>query len=84
VLVWVFVIKSLPEASPIAEGANLAMNVALCPTANVIGSGGAATVKPPPDATAWVIVKGAAPEFLTVRLWLLLEPIETFPKLRFD
>jgi hypothetical protein len=77
------VIKRLPEALPKAEGANLAMNVVLCPAANVNGSGGAMTVKPPPDATALVIVKGAVPEFVRVRLCLPLEPIATFPKLRF-
>jgi hypothetical protein len=62
------VIKRLPEALPIAEGANLAMNVALCPAANVNGSVGAVTVNPPPNATALMIVRGAAPEFLKVRL----------------
>jgi len=62
------VIKRLPEALPMAEGANLATNVALCPTANVNGSGGLVTVKPPPDVTALVIVKAAAPEFLNLRV----------------
>ena len=65
---WVFVIKRLPEALPMADGANLAMKVALCPSANVKGSGGPVTLKPPPDATALVIVKSAVPEFLSVRL----------------
>jgi hypothetical protein len=68
VIDWLFVIKRLPEASPMAEGVNPAMKVALCPTAIVKGSSGPVTVKPRPDATAWVIVKGAAPEFLRVRL----------------
>jgi hypothetical protein len=48
-------------------GANLAMKVALCPSAKVNGSDGPVTVKPLPDATALVIVRGAAPEFLKVR-----------------
>jgi hypothetical protein len=61
------VIKRLPEALPMSEGANLAMNVVVCPTPNVSGSGGPVTEKPPPDATALVIVKAAAPEFLNVR-----------------
>jgi hypothetical protein len=64
----VLVIKRLPEALPMAEGANLAMNVVLCPAVNVNGSGGPVTVKPPPDATALVIVEGAVLEFLNVRL----------------
>jgi hypothetical protein len=60
-------IKRLPEASPTAEGAKLAVKVALCPSANVRGSGGPATVKARPVATALVIVRGAVPEFLKVR-----------------
>jgi hypothetical protein len=68
VLVWLLVIKRLPEALPMADGANLAMKVVVCPSANVNGSGGPVKVKPPPDATALVIVKGAVPEFLNVRL----------------
>ena len=51
-----------------AEGVNLAMNVVLCPAVNVKGSGGPVTVKPPPDAIALVIVEGAVPEFLNVRV----------------
>ena len=61
-------IKRLPEALPMAEGANLAMKDALCPADNVNGRGGPETVKPPPDATALVIVEGAVPEFLNVRV----------------
>ena len=39
-------------------------------------------LKPPPDAVIWVSVEAAVPEFVRVRLCLLLEPIATFPKLR--
>lgn len=77
------VIERLPEALPIAVGAKLAVKVALCPSANINGSGGPLTVKCSPDATVWVIVKAAVPEFVRVRLLLSLEPIATFPKLRF-
>jgi hypothetical protein len=83
VFAWLFVIERLPEASPIVVGANLVMNVVVCPSANVNGSDGPLKVKPPPDATAWVIVMADVPEFVRVRLRLLLEPIPTFPKLRF-
>ena len=58
------------------------MKVVLCPPANVNGSGGPLTVKPPPDAVAWVTVMVSVPEFVRVRLCLPLEPIATFPKLR--
>jgi len=57
--------------------------MALCPAANVIGSEGAFKPKPLPETEARVIVKIASLEFVIVTLWLLLEPIGTFPKLRF-
>jgi len=68
VIVWLFVIKKLPEALPIAVGANLVVKVTLWLPANVKGSGGPLTVKPPPDATAWVTVMAEVPEFVRVRL----------------
>ena len=80
---WLVVIKRLPEALPIASGANLAVKVALCPSANFNGSDGPVTAKPPPDATALVTVKAVGPEFVRVTGCLPLEPIATFPKLRF-
>ena len=67
-IVWLFVIKRLPEALPIAVGANLVVKVTLCPPANVNGSGGALTVNPPPDTTVWVTVMAEVPEFVRVRL----------------
>ena len=66
-VVWLFVIKRLPEASPIAVGANHIVKVALCPSANVNGSGGPLKVNPPPDVAVWVSVMAAAPEFVRVR-----------------
>ena len=76
-------IKTLPEVLPIAAGAKLVVNCALCPTANVTGIDGALISKPLPDTAAWVIVKGALFEFVTVTILLLLEPSGTLPKLRF-
>lgn len=67
-VVWIFVIRRLPEAEPTAEGANLAIKVALCPSPKFKGSAGPVIVKPRPDAAALVIVMGAVPEFLNVRL----------------
>ena len=76
-------IKTLPEVLPIAAGAKLVVNCALCPTAYVNGSDGALISKPLPDTAAWVIVKGAMFEFVIVTILLLLEPSGTLPKLRF-
>ena len=61
-------IERLPEALPIAVGANLVVKVTLCPSANVNGSGGPFTVKPSPDATVWVTVMAAVLEFARIRL----------------
>jgi hypothetical protein len=77
------VISTLPEVLPIAAGAKLVVNFALCPTANVNGSDGAFISKPLPDTDAWVIVKAALLEFVTVTILLLLEPRGTLPKLTF-
>ena len=76
------VIERLPETLPVAVGAKLVMKVVLCPPANVNGSGGPFTVKPPPDAIVWETVMVSVPEFVRVRLCLLIEPTATFPKLR--
>jgi hypothetical protein len=75
-----FVIKSSPEASPIAVGANFVIKVALCPSAIFNGSDGPFTLKPLPDAAACVIVMGADPEFERVRVRLVMDPIATSPK----
>ena len=75
-----FVIKSAPEAAPIAVGANFVVKIALCPSAIVNGSDGPFTLKPLPDAAARVIVMGAAPEFVRVSVRLMMDPIATSPK----
>jgi hypothetical protein len=82
VVTWLVVIERLPEASPIATGANLPVKVALCPSANANGSDGPVTAKPPPDATALMTVKAVGPEFVRVTVCLPLEPNATFPKVR--
>lgn len=76
-------IKTVPEVSPIAAGSNVVVKCMLCPTANVIGRVGALIPKPLPDTAAWVIVTGPPPEFVIVRTWLPMEPIDTRPKFRF-
>jgi hypothetical protein len=62
------VIERLPEALPIANGTKRIVKVALCPPANVNGSGGALRVKAPPDTTELVSVKVSVPEFVSVRV----------------
>jgi len=74
----------LPEISPITVGAKIAVNVAVCPEASVSGSSGPWTLNPLPARVVCVIVKFPVPEFVTLRLFLLLEPMATFPKARFE
>jgi len=76
------VIETLPEALPTVVGANVVVKAALCPAPSCSGSLGPLTAKPLPDATACVTVRAEVPEFVSVRLCLLLEPTTTFPKLR--
>ena len=76
-------INTLPEALPVALGVKVVVNVVLSPAAKVNGSDGPLISKPFPEAAAWIIMMAALLEFVTVTLWLLLEPIGTFPKLRF-
>ena len=61
-------IERFPETLPIAVGAKIVVKVALCPPANVNGSGGPSRVKPPPEAMVRMIVIAAVPEFVRVRL----------------
>jgi hypothetical protein len=74
------VIKRFPETLLIAAGAKVIVKVAFCPPANVNGSVGPLRVKTPPDVAVWTRVTASVPEFVRVRLCLLLEPITTFPK----
>ena len=67
-IISLFVINSIPEVSPIAVGANFAVNVVLCPSVIVNGSDGPFTLKPFPDAAARVIVMGTVPEFVRVKV----------------
>ena len=76
------VIETLPDAVPAWVGVKIVVKVALCPVGSISGSAGPATAKPLPVATACVTVRAEVPEFVSVRLCLLLEPSTTFPKLR--
>jgi hypothetical protein len=40
------------------------------------------TVNPAPVTVAWEIVTAAAPVFVRVKVWGLVDPVTTFPKLR--
>ena len=59
----------LPEALPVAVGANVAVKVALLPALIVTGMLKPLMLKPAPDALAWVIVNGAFPVFCKMTLF---------------
>ena len=69
-------------ASPVTSGANVAVKVALLPAFNVRGSATPPIVKPVPDTLSWEIVMGDVPEFVIVKLSLLVAPTTTLPKVR--
>jgi hypothetical protein len=70
---WLLLTVALPVALPMAVGAKLAVKVALWPAVSVAGSDTPPMLKPVPD-TAAEIVTAVVPEFVSVRLWLLVEP----------
>lgn len=73
----------LPDALPVAVGAKLAETVALCPAISESGRGaGGLMLKPVPVTEACETIMAAVPEFVRVRLRLLVEPSCTSPKSR--
>ncbi len=78
------VIEMLPLAAPGAEGANLALNGALCPAFSVSGVDRPLMLKPGPDALAAEIVTLAVPEFFKVMVVDPAVPTRTLPKLPLD
>jgi hypothetical protein len=73
--------EQLPEAFPLAVGAKLAVNVKLLPGGRVNGSDAPLMPKPGPVAFAWEMIMATLPEFVTLKLWLLVDPTWTVPKL---
>jgi hypothetical protein len=72
----------LPVTFPAACGANWTWNAWFCPAAIETEDIPPTTLKPAPVIIACEIVTAAVPVFVTVRVWELLEPVVTFPKLR--
>ena len=73
-------IEQLPEAFPAVVGAKLTVNVTLVLGASVKGRGTPPIAKPGPMALTWEMVIGRLPEFVAVKLWLLVDPTWTLPK----
>ena len=70
----------LPLELPAAAGANATWIARLVPGAMETAVVAPETLKPEPETVAWEIVTAAAPEFVSVNVCELFEPIATFPK----
>jgi hypothetical protein len=74
------VIATPPVKFPADCGANVTLNVALCPIPSVTGGVIPETLNPVPLAAIWLIVTLACPEFVTLPPRLALLPACTLPK----
>jgi len=74
-------IVSVPLAAPAAVGANITLNVALCPAVIVAGRLGPVKLNPLPLADALETVTLTPPVLVIVTGTVLLVPTVTFPKL---
>jgi len=74
------VIKILPLATPADAGANVALNVVLCPALIVNGVAKPLILKAVPEEPAWEIVTPLVPEFVSVIVCDALLPTSTLPK----
>jgi len=78
------IIEILPLADPLDWGANVTLNVLLCPADNVSGTPKFPRLYPVPVAVAWLIVTDVPPEFVTVAERVLLVLTCTVPNPRLE
>jgi len=71
----------LPDAAPAEVGAKPTLNVEEPPAGMERGRVSPLEVNPVPEREAWVTLSAAVPGFLMVRVWELLTPTVTLPKL---
>jgi hypothetical protein len=70
----------VPLELPAAAGANATWIAWLVPGAMETAAVDPERLKPGPETVVWEIVTAAAPEFVSVNICELFEPIATFPK----
>ena len=78
--VAVDVIVMLPDAVPVAVGANAVEKLAVAPAAIVWLALSPLALKPDPVVLTWLIVTVVFPEFVSVIVWVPLDPTTTPPK----
>src|SRR3989442_12722300 len=76
--------ETLPDALPVAVGANCTLKVLDCPAARVRGEVSPLMLKPAPVKLACAMVKLAPPELVRVRFCTPLLPTSTLPKLTLE
>ena len=79
--VALLVIVTAPESGPVMAGANVVVNVLVCPAAIVNGNAAPLTVNPAPLALICVTVTLEFPVFVSVTLCVALVPVVRLPKL---
>ena len=78
------VTTKLPLIVPVLCGANCTPKVKLCPGTSVNGKLNPLTLKPAPEAEAWVMITSDWPEFFNVSDCVPLLEVCTLPKLRLE
>src|SRR2546425_7478830 len=73
--------ETLPDALPVAVGANCTLKVLDCPAARVRGKVSPLMLKPAPVKLACAMVRLAPPELVRVRFCTPVLPTSTLPKL---
>jgi hypothetical protein len=82
--VALLVTVTLPVTLPVAAGANVTVNVAVCPADKISPAGTPLAVKPAPDMLTFETVTLDVPALLKAMLWLPLLDTFTLPKLKLE
>src|SRR5436853_6479587 len=72
--------ETLPEALPVAVGANCTLKVLDCPAARVSGNVSPLMLKPAPVTLPCEMVKLTPPELVKLKFCTLVLPTSTLPK----
>src|ERR1700675_158202 len=78
------VMVTLPVTLPVTAGPKVTFKVAICPAAIMSPLGTPLALNPGPEMLTLEMVMLELPESVNVKVWLLVVPTFTFPKLKFD
>src|SRR5947209_19308216 len=76
--------ETLPDALPVAVGANCTLKVLDCPGGRVSGKVSPLMLKPAPVTLPCAMVKLALPELVRMSVWSRVLPNSTLPKLTLE